>query len=117
MKLYTEERFLLQKLLKDKKFDIYLVYRETMYSSAQIVRFLKTYYRKLYIIRIGRTIYITPIGYYKIKKMNFLARKEDMYWKEIPEDIKSDITCNINEIPQDIGLNRRVANRIFSNKG
>lgn len=114
MKLYTEERYLLRLLLIDKKFNLYDVYKETNFSSGQIARFISTYRRKFFIVKAQSNIYLTPIGRYFLKRMNLYAEKGDMYWKSIPDSMRSNTTCSINEPPQKIKINRKEANKFIS---
>lgn len=114
MKLYTEERYLLRMLLTNRKFNLYEVYKDTNFSSGQIARFINTYSRKLYIVKSQSNVYLTPIGYYFIKRMNLYAEKGDMYWKSIPDAMRSETTCSINEPPLKIKISRREANKFIS---
>lgn len=117
MKLYTEERYLLRLLQKNKKFNLYTVYKETNFSTGQIARFVNQYRSKLYIITIGDNVYVTPIGRFYIGRMNLFAAKEDRYWKEVPHGMKNVKTCDVNCIPDDIKINRKEVRRIISTKG
>ena len=116
MKLYTEERYLLQLLKNEGKFDLYKVYTETNFSTGQLARFLQTYRRKFYIKVSGEQVRLTMLGHFCIKRMNLYTSREDMYWKEIPLDNKCQ-KGTINEPNGNIKIKRELANRIISKKG
>ena len=117
MKLYTEERYLLRKLIEESKFNLYSVYIETAFSSGQIARFVRCYTRKLYIVTIGNNVYLTPIGRYYIKKIHLFTSEEERYWKKLPDMMKNGTTCVINQVPQDIKISRKEVCKIISKKG
>ena len=117
MKLYTEERFLLRKLLEEGKFNLYEIYCETLFTSGQIARFVKSYSRKFYIVKIGKNVYLTFIGRFFIKRMNLFASKEDRYWKELPVEMKILSSYEKNQVPQNLVISRRDVRKIISNKG
>ena len=116
MKLYTEERYLLQLLKNEGKIDLYKVYTETNFSTGQLARFLRTYRRRFYIRLNGEQVQLTMLGRYYIRRMNLYASREDMYWKEIPLDKKCQ-KGTINEPNGNIKIKRELANRIISTKG
>lgn len=116
MMLYTEERYLLQKLLTEGYVDLFEVYNKTNFSTGQIVRFVNTYTRKLYIISFCGKIYLTPFGRIFIKPTKLLTEKRDMYWKRVPHRMKTK-RCNINEPANVIKINRELAKRVISIMG
>lgn len=114
--LYTEERYLFQKLLIEGHFDLFDVYSETQFSTGQIVRFVNSYTKRLYIISFRGKIYLTPFGRICINRKGLLARKQDMYWKRVPSEMTSE-RCNINEPSSILKINRELAKRVISIMG
>lgn len=84
--LYTEDRHIFELLLFYKKVDLYSLYLNSGFSTGQISRFIKTYGRKLYIVKFNKVIYLTPYGLYKLRKTKLITSENDRYWRKIPDD-------------------------------
>lgn len=100
MRLYTEEKDILLRLSKCWRLSIYDVYKDSVYSPAQIIRVINKYQRKLCIIRIGLTIYKTPIGLWLINKniqKILQANSGDKYWQTLPKNYTRRNNIKINK--------------------
>ena len=116
MILYTEERYLLQKLLMEGHFDLFDVYNETNFSTGQIVRFVNSYTKRLYIVNFRGKIYLTPIGRVFINRKELLTKKQDRYWRYVPSEMLGE-SCIMNEPSNNIKINRELAKRVISIMG
>ena len=104
--ILTEEKYLLTQLLTHNRINIYELYTATSFSTGQIVRMLLKYQRKGYLIMIGKTVYRTPIGKIKLKKIRLTELNEvERYWATVPEGFKKDRVA-INEPIQKIRVPR-----------
>lgn len=100
MKLYTEEKDILLRLSQCWKLSIYDLYVNSVYSPAQIVRVVTKYQKKLCVIRIGLTLFKTPIGFWVINKYLptiLQANSSDKYWKELPDTYTKKAKIEINK--------------------
>ena len=100
MRLYTEEKNILIRLSKCWKLSIYDVYKDSEFSPAQIIRVINKYQRKLCVIRIGLTVYKTPIGFWLINKniqKILLANSSNKYWQTLPKDYTKSNGIEINK--------------------
>ncbi len=85
--ILTEEKYLLSQLLTHKKLDLYSFYKSTSFSTGQIVRAVFKYQRKGYLIILGRHLFRTPYGKYKIRKMRLTTLNQvERYWANVPEE-------------------------------
>ena len=100
MRLYTEEKDILIRLSKCWKLSIYDIYQNSEYSPAQIIRVINKYQRKLFLIRIGLTIYKTPIGFWQINnniQKILQANSNNKYWQTLPKGFMRSNNIEINK--------------------
>lgn len=86
--MYTEEKYLLIQLLSHPRIRIYDFYVSTNFSIGQIVRVLLKYQKKGYLVILGKTIFRTPLGLYRLKKerLSDLAQNK-RYWADVPKEM------------------------------
>lgn len=85
--ILTEEKYLLSQLMIHPRLNIYNLYATTNYSTGQIVRMLFKYQNKGYLIVVGKTIFRTPLGKYKLRRIRLNDLKVERYWRTIPEEM------------------------------
>lgn len=85
--ILTEEKYLLSQLMIHSRLNIYELYASTNFSTGQIVRMLFKYQKKGYLIVLGKTIFRTPIGRYRLRRINYNELKVERYWRTIPQEM------------------------------
>lgn len=111
--MYTEERYFLNRLRVEGKVNLYQAYLETSFSTGQIARFVRKYVRKLFIIKVRNTIYLTPFGSYFLREFKSTVSREEMYWKWIPQSMLCD-ELEVNIPPNDMYIYKEMAKRDIS---
>lgn len=98
--MFTEEKKILLVMSNRWHISLYKIYKENLYSVAQIDRVVLKYQKKMYFIVIGQYLIKTPIGYFKLNKNReklYYTNSNDKYWDKIPKDFVEDNKTEINK--------------------